>query len=131
MMCYIIVGVLVVIVLILVGYIVFKKDSFDGPDSLTAGGWKVYLSTQCGYCTRQKQVLDSYYPNFKNFYIDQAPDVPIEGVPTWISRNGMQFPGFKTYEQLEQMAKDFELMAPKEGYIEKTNDKGLLLEDRS
>jgi hypothetical protein len=70
-------------------------------DHLTNCGWELYASKSCHWCSKQIDILNTHFPNFRNVYYDK----PVEAVPTWYNPGlDKTVTGFQTYDQLMKLS---------------------------
>lgn len=77
-------------------------------DPLGDAGWEVIVTDTCPFCIKQKEVLNKYFPNFKNIYNNKPASV----VPTWVNskcfdKNNptekLKIQGYQDYQKLINM----------------------------
>jgi len=83
---------------------------------LTAQGWTLYGTDQCGWCIRQKEEFGDAFGDLT--YINcmenrsACIDSGIEGIPCWASPNGMLHPGYHNLTQLFGLVSDYQRAHP-------------------
>jgi glutaredoxin len=82
--------------------VIINDNDNDNNDSLTNMGWIVYMTPTCPFCKQQKNILNEYFPNFKNIKYDG--DVSV--VPTWYNINTQEYKyGLLDYDKLLELVK--------------------------
>ena len=74
-------------------------DANELANALTADGWVIYGTDQCGWCTKQKEEFGDAFENIT--YINcmnerqKCSDAGVQGIPCWGSPNGTLHTGYR------------------------------------
>ena len=86
-------------------------DAYELARELTADGWVVYGTDQCGWCVRQKEEFGDAYGQIT--YINcmenrsACLDAGVQGIPCWASPNGTLHPGYHNLTSLSGLMSDY------------------------
>lgn len=79
-----------------------SENSVYDKNPLRDCGWEVYVLDSCPYCVKQKSILTEHFPNFRDIYKNNDPNIP--AVPAWKNKNTDELRlGLQSYEELQKM----------------------------
>jgi hypothetical protein len=91
-------------------------DAYELACELTANGWVVYGTDQCGWCVRQKEEFGDAFANvtYVNCMENRSAciDAGIQGIPCWASPNGTLHPGYHNLTRLSGLMSDYRAAHP-------------------
>ena len=91
-------------------------DADELAHELTADGWTLYGTDQCGWCIRQKEEFGDAFGNLT--YINcmenrsACIDSGITSIPCWASPNGTLHPGYHNLTRLSELVSDYQRAHP-------------------
>jgi len=91
-------------------------DAGELARELTADGWVVYGTDQCGWCVRQKEEFGDAleYVTYVNCMDNRSAciDAGVQGIPCWASPNGTLNPGYHNLTRLSGLLNDYRAAHP-------------------